>query len=32
MPMPWPMASEGEEKVTVSPFTSMVPSSGFWTP
>ena len=32
MPMPCAMASEGVEKVTASPLTSMVPSSGFWTP
>ena len=32
MPMPCLMASDGEEKWTVSPLMTMVPSSGFWTP
>ena len=32
MPMPCAMASAGEEKLTSSPSTSMVPSSGFCTP
>ncbi len=32
MPMPRAMASAGEEKLTCSPWTVMVPSSGFCMP
>ncbi len=32
MPMPRAIASIGEEKLTCSPETAMVPSSGFCTP